>query len=67
MYRENTDLYSNYSNIKIGRVLSIIGIILSLIFLFLVIWLIVTFGWTTLQDEVLLKHAIEEKFGVPVK
>ena len=33
LYNENPDVYLNYSNIKIGRTLAIIGIVLSVIFL----------------------------------
>jgi hypothetical protein len=63
IYTENPDLYSNYSNVKIGKILAYIGIVLSLIYLAFVVWLIVTFGYETLQDQEALQEAIRDKFG----
>ena len=44
LYNENPDLYLNYSNIKIGRTLAIIGIVLSVIFLLAFIYVRVAIG-----------------------
>ena len=38
MYQENPELYLNYKNVSIGRVLGIIGIVLSSLFLLLIIY-----------------------------
>ena len=64
LYLENPELYSNYSNIKTGKILAYIGIILSIIFVFIVIWLYTTFGAETLQDQELMQEKIREMFGV---
>ena len=44
LYNENPDLYLNYSNIKIGRILAIIGIVLSTIYLVFNVYLYVAIG-----------------------
>ena len=64
LYTENPDLYSNYSNLKIGKILNIIGIVLGVIYLLFIIWLIVTFGYETLQDPELLKEEMNRYFGI---
>ncbi|WP_420319871.1 CCC motif membrane protein [Flagellimonas sp.] len=59
-YKENPEEYSDYGNVKIGIVLSIIGIVLALIFWGIMIWAIMTFGWETLQDQEKLREAMEQ-------
>lgn len=44
LYNENPEIYSGYSNLNIGRVLAIIGIILSSIYLIFTIYLKVNFS-----------------------
>ena len=39
-YRQEPDLYSNYANLNIGRILSIIGIVISAIFLALTLYMV---------------------------
>lgn len=63
LYMENKELYSNYSNIKTGKVLAYIGLILSIIYLLFVIWLFVTFGYEGMQDQELMEEKIREMFG----
>jgi hypothetical protein len=64
LYAENPTVYSNYNNLKIGKILSIIGIVLGIIYLLLIVWLVVTFGYETLQDPELLKEEMNRHFGV---
>ncbi len=64
LYAENPTIYSNYNNLKIGKILNIIGIILGVIYLFLVIWMIATFGYETLQNPELLQEEMNRYFGV---
>lgn len=63
LYNENPELYSNYSNLKIGRVLCIIGIILSVVYILFLIWGISTFGMDTMSDQELLQQRMNEYFG----
>ncbi|AWM14549.1 DUF4190 domain-containing protein [Flavobacterium sp. NRK F10] len=64
LYKQSPELYTNYNNLKVGKVLAIIGIILSVIYLLFVIWMIATFGFETLQDQQLLQHRMNEYFGI---
>ena len=43
-------VYKGYNNVKIGRILGIIGIILSVIYLILIIVAIATYGWDGIQE-----------------
>lgn len=63
LYLENPELYTNYSNIKTGKVLAYIGLILSVIYLLFVIWLFSTFGFEGIQDQELMQEKIREMFG----
>ncbi|PKQ44126.1 CCC motif membrane protein [Confluentibacter flavum] len=63
LYAESPELYTGYQNVKIGKILAIIGIILSSLYLLFVIWLISEFGWETLQDQELLQEKMKEMMG----
>jgi hypothetical protein len=63
LYNANPQSYKNYSNIKIGRVLAIIGIILSVIYLIITIWMFAKFGLEGMQDQDLMRERIREMMG----
>lgn len=44
LYLENPELYTGYQNVKTGKILAIIGIILNVLYLIYVIWLFATLG-----------------------
>lgn len=59
IYAENPTLYTNYNNLKIGKILSIIGIVLGVIYLAYVIILFSTLGMEgiqQMQEEMLRKY-----------
>nr|WP_321234249.1 CCC motif membrane protein [uncultured Psychroserpens sp.] len=60
IYAENPDLYSGFQNVKIGKILAIIGLVLSALYLIFTIWAIMTFGWETMQDQELMQERIRE-------
>ena len=60
LYKENPELYTDVKNVKTGRILSIIGVVLNLIFLLYMIWAISFFGWDTLQDPQKLQEILEQ-------
>lgn len=62
-YKANPDLYSNYSNLNVGRILAIISLILSLLFISAVVWFITTIGLENFQDPEALQEAMQELFG----
>ncbi|GMN09390.1 hypothetical protein MTsPCn9_01540 [Croceitalea sp. MTPC9] len=63
LYKESPELYTGFSNVKTGRILAIIGIVLNILFIIYIIWIYSTFGWETMQDPDALREAMEELFG----
>jgi hypothetical protein len=63
LYAEDPEAYTGIQNVKTGKILSIIGIILSAIYIILIIWLIATFGWDSMQDQELMQERIQEMMG----
>jgi hypothetical protein len=62
LYSQNPEMYTDYGNVKTGKILSIIGIVLSAIYLLFCLWAISTFGLDALQDQELMQERIEELF-----
>lgn len=64
-YKENPELYSNIGSVKTGRILAIIGIVLSLLTIAFFAWIISIIGWETLmtQDQELIQEKINEYFN----
>lgn len=63
LYAESPELYSGFQNVKTGKILAIIGIVLSALYLLMVIWLIFTFGLDTIQDQELMQERMREMMG----
>ncbi len=49
-YRAQPDLYTNYSNLNTGRILAIIGISISAIYILVMVYMIATYGMEGLQE-----------------
>ena len=47
------DIYEGYNNVKTGRILAIIGVILSGLYLLLNIVLVAIYGWDGMQEMVM--------------
>ena len=62
-YLENPEQYSGYQNVKVGKTLAIIGILLSVLYLIIIMWAIYYFGWETLQNEALMQEKMQELMG----
>jgi uncharacterized membrane protein len=60
LYKENPSSYSNYNNLKTGKILCIIGIVLGAIFLIYVISIIAYIGIDALKNPELLQERIRE-------
>ncbi|MBO0322067.1 DUF4190 domain-containing protein [Muricauda sp. CAU 1633] len=63
LYATNPEMYEGVQNVKTGRILAIIGIVLNLIFVAYIVWIYTTFGWDTMQDPEALREALEDLFG----
>ena len=60
LYRANPNAYSNYSNLNTGRILCIIGVILSVLAIAYFIFVFVAIGMDALSDPDLLQERILE-------
>lgn len=63
LYSQNPDGYSNYGQIKTGKILAIIGLVINAIYLLFAIWLIAMVGFENLQDQDAVRRIMMEKFG----
>lgn len=63
IYNAAPESYSGIQNIKTGRILAIIGVSLSVLYLLFVVWLVATFGWDTMQDQDLLRERMQDMMG----
>ena len=50
LYLENPEQYTGYQNVKTGKILAIIGNVLSLIYLIYIIWLFATLGMSGVMN-----------------
>lgn len=61
IYIAEPDVYTGYNNVKTGRILAIIGIVLSAIYLVINIVLIILYGWDGMQE--MMMESIETYEG----
>ncbi len=52
LYKENPELYLNFSNLNIGRILAIIGVVLSAVTLFFFIYMYGVVGEEGMQEMI---------------
>ncbi|AJR03970.1 CCC motif membrane protein [Siansivirga zeaxanthinifaciens] len=60
IYKEAPENYDGYGNVKAGKIMGYIGLILSILFVVFIIWIITYFGWETLQNEDLMREKLME-------
>ena len=60
LYKENPDSYLGYQNLKAGKIIAIIGLIMSIFFIIYILWVISYLGWETLQNPELLQEKLRE-------
>lgn len=63
LYNANPGSYTNYGNLKIGRILAIIGIVISAIYLVYIVWIFSYFGMEALQNPELMQQKMRELMG----
>ncbi|MCX8534400.1 CCC motif membrane protein [Chryseobacterium luquanense] len=63
LYQANPTMYSDYNNLNTGKILCIIGLSLSALYLILNIVMISVFGWEALSDQQLMQERIRELMG----
>lgn len=61
-YNQNPEIYLGYQNVKAGKIMGIIGLILSLLFIGYIVWAISYLGLTLedLQNPELLQEKLNE-------
>ena len=62
LYKESPEKFNNYSNLNTGRVLAIIGLVLSILTIVFFIWILNIVGMDALKDEDLMRERIQEYF-----
>lgn len=63
LYQQNPDLYSDYSNLSTGRILCIIGLILSSLNLIANIVIISIFGLEGMSNPQMIQEKMREMMG----
>ncbi|MGK0254137.1 MAG: hypothetical protein ACI9OE_001627 [Mariniflexile sp.] len=63
LYTSNPDGFTGISNVKTGKILAIIGVVLSLLYLLFIFWVVSTFGWDSMQDQELMQERMRELMG----
>ncbi len=60
LHNEDPDLYEGVGNANAGKITSIIGLVLTVLFTGYIIWIVSQIGWENLQDPELLQEKIRE-------
>lgn len=60
VYKLAPENYSDYGNVKAGKIMAIIALVLSVLFLFLILWAIAFVGLEALQNPELLQERLNE-------
>ncbi|MUH36291.1 DUF4190 domain-containing protein [Zobellia amurskyensis] len=63
IYQLNPENYTDYGNVKTGKILAIIGIVLSVLYLIMTIGMIAFFGFEDMQDPEMMRERMEELLG----
>lgn len=63
LYNTNPDAYDNYGNVKTGKILAIIGIVLNVIGILCIVAAVAMFGWEAMNNQELLQQRILEMQG----
>lgn len=64
IYKQDPQAYDDYSNVTIGKVLAIIGIVINVLSLLFFIWAVTKFGWDVVNDKVLFQQVFLDYLGV---
>lgn len=63
LYKQNPEIYTDFGNVKIGKILAIIGIVLSILALAYFVFIISYFGMDALQDQELMQEKLQDLIG----
>lgn len=60
VYKLAPENYSDYGNVKAGKIMAIIGVVLSILYFLILLWALSYFGWETMQNPELLQERLRE-------
>lgn len=60
LYQQNPTLYSDYSNLNTGRILAIIGISLSVLYILAIVISGSILGWDALTNQELMQERLKD-------
>lgn len=60
VYQLAPENYSDYGNVRAGKIMAIIGLTFSFLFLLFLIWCFSYFGWEALQNPEMLQDRLRE-------
>ncbi len=63
LYRLNPEMYSDYGNLKAGKILSLISLIMSVLYLIMTGIMMAMFGMEAFMDPELMQEKIRELSG----
>jgi len=63
IYNEAPETYSGFGNVKAGKIMGIIGAILSVLMVAYILWIISFFGMEALQNPELMQERMQELMG----
>ncbi|MFK7832680.1 MAG: CCC motif membrane protein [Winogradskyella sp.] len=66
VYAAAPDDYTGIGNVKAGKIMGIIGVVLSILMILFYVWILTTFGWEAMQDQELMQERMQELFGQPM-
>ncbi len=64
VYKLAPENYSDYGNVKAGKIMGIISIVLSILFIAYLVWVISFIGLEALQNPEILQEKIKEMQGL---
>ena len=63
-YNVDPDAFTNYGNLKAGKILAIIGIVLSVLVIVLLVFLVLSLGLDAFESEEAMLEAMRERWGI---
>ncbi|WP_072555061.1 CCC motif membrane protein [Tenacibaculum todarodis] len=60
VYLASPEEYTGFSNVKTGKILCIVGIVLNVLFIAYIVGIVAYIGWDALSDPELLQQRIQE-------
>ncbi|EDP70095.1 putative integral membrane protein [Flavobacteriales bacterium ALC-1] len=60
IYKQNPEDYLGYGNVKAGKIMGIVGIVLGVLFAAYMVWIVSMIGWDALGDPELMMERARE-------